>query len=346
MTEQTPPRRSLGNTGLQVSPLALGGLFTSDLGGGVESTRAVLQRAFELGINFIDTAPAYANSEETLGQALSQVDNIPDPLILSTKLGGRPQPFDAQNPAQLLESVDESLRLLKRDHIDVLIIHEPDRPQQYNWWSDPEAVVGPVSEVLDKLKAAGKIRYTGVGGTTVNEMNHLIATGKFDVLLTAFNYSVLYREAAIELLPTAQRLGMGVIVGSSLQQGGLAKRYDNQLERKPAWMSSARYEQFRALYAYVDEIGLSLPEIGVRFAAGHPAVSCVLLGTSNPGHLEAAVSDIAKGPLPAEVLIRLAEIAALVPYRPFEEPMVLPMDKPYFGPGRANTGEGVAVGKL
>lgn len=339
-------RRTLGNTDLQVSPITLGGLFTSDLGGGVDATVRVLERAFDLGINFIDTAPAYANSEQTLGKALRQVANTPDNLVISTKLGGRPQPFDPRNAAQLMESAHESLRLLGTDHIDLLIIHEPDRPQQYNWWADPQTVDGPVIEVLDQLKQQGKVRCTGVGGTTVNEMLHVVGSARFDVLLCAFNYSALFREAALELLPTAQQLGMGVMLGSVLQQGGLAKRYDAVIENKPAWMSSVRHRQFVQLYALLDETGLNLPEIGVRLAAAHPAASTVLLGTSNPDHIAAGVRDIEKGPLPAEVVTRLDQIAAMLPCRPFEEPMILPMDKPYFGPGRANTGQGVAVGNL
>jgi len=339
-------RRPLGTTGLTVSPLALGGLFTSDLGGGVDATVDTLTRAFEMGINLIDTAPAYANSEETLGKALALTPNVPDDLVISTKLGGRPIPFDPQDSAGLLASVEESLRLLGRESIDVLIIHEPDRPQQYNWWTDPQQVDGPVLEVFDTLKQQGKIRHTGLGGTTVNEMHHLVASGKFDVLLAAFNYSLLFREAGLELLPEAQRQGMGVFMGSSLQQGGLAKRYDAYLSTKPAWMSAARHQQFQALYAFLDETDLTLPSLGVRLAAQHPAASTVLLGTSKPSHLQAGVEDVQKGPLPTDVMQRLDEIAAMVPYRPFEEPMVLPMGMPYFGTGMANLGQGIQVGKL
>lgn len=339
-------KRPLGKTGLSVSPLTLGGLFTSDLGGGVDATVETLTRAFDLGINFIDTAPAYANSEETIGKALQQVNNIPDDLVISTKLGGRPMPFDPQDQEGLLASVEESLRLLGREAIDVLIIHEPDRPGQYAWWTDPAGVDGPVMEVLDRLKKQGKIRSTGLGGTTVNEMHHLVASGKFDVLLAAFNYSLLYREAALELLPTAQSLGMGVMLGSVLQQGGLAKRYDEALETKPAWMADQRYQQFRALYQLLDLTGLSLPELAIRFTAAHHAVSTVLLGTSNPKHLAAGVRDLEKGPLNDDLVEQLNTIAAMVPYRPFEEPMILPIGKPYFGPGRANVGQGIQVGKL
>jgi aryl-alcohol dehydrogenase-like predicted oxidoreductase len=339
-------KRPLGKTNLSVSPLTLGGLFTSDLGGGVDATVETLTRAFDLGLNFIDTAPAYANSEETLGKALKKVTNVPDDLVISTKLGGRPQPFEPRNKAQLIESVEESLRLLGRESIEVLIIHEPDRPQQYNWWTDPQHVEGPVLQVLDDLQKQGKIQHIGLGGTTVNEMHHLVSSGKFDVLLCAFNYSLLYREAALELLPEAHAQDMGVMLGSVLQQGGLAKRYDDALKTKPAWMSAQRHQQFLALYQLLDDTGLSLPELAIRFTAAHPAVSTVLLGTSNPKHLAAGVRDLEKGPLSDELVERINTIAAMLPYRPFEEPMILPMDKPYFGPGRANVGQGIQVGKL
>lgn len=339
-------KRRLGNTDLMVSPLTLGGLFTSDLGGGVDATVETLTQAFDLGINFIDTAPAYANSEETIGKALKRVTNIPDDLVISTKFGGRPQPFDPQDKNALIGSAEESLRLLGREVLEVLIIHEPDRPQQYPWWTDPQRVDGPVMEAMDQLKEQGKIRYTGLGGTTVNEMQHLVASDKFDVLLAAFNYSLLYREASYDLLPTAQSLGMGVMAGSVLQQGGLAKRYDEAMKTRPVWMSRLRHQQFLALYTLLDETGLSLPELGIRFAAAHPAITTVLLGTSNAKHLAAGVRDVEKGPLPADLVDRLNTIAAMLPYRPFEEPMVLPIGQPYFGPGLANLGEGIQVGKL
>ena len=106
--------------------------------------------AAELGINAIDTAPAYADSEETVGQAIRGLDA---PLIVTTKLGGRPQPFDPQDINALRESVDESLRLLGRDHIDILMVHEPDRPQQYPWWTSYAPLEGPALELMDELKS-------------------------------------------------------------------------------------------------------------------------------------------------------------------------------------------------
>src|SRR4051812_39625456 len=110
-------KRMLGRTGLEVSELGFGSLFASSLGPGLAQSRQAVRRAVELGIRYFDTAPAYANSEEVLGSFLAE---IRAPLILATKLGGRPQPFDAQNKGQLLHSVEESLRLLHREVIDVL----------------------------------------------------------------------------------------------------------------------------------------------------------------------------------------------------------------------------------
>jgi D-threo-aldose 1-dehydrogenase len=325
-------RRILGKTGLEVSELGLGGLFVSSLGGEFSQARAATLRALELGVNYIDTAPSYLNSEEVLGRILQEATT---PFLLSTKLGGRPQPFNAQDRDGLLRSVEESLRLLKRDYIDILMIHEPDRPGQYDWWSDKERYDGPVMGVLDDLKQQGIIRFTGLGGTTAYELAPIIRTGRFDVVLTAFNYSLLWREAEIEVLPAAREQGVGIIIGSPLQQGALARRYDQEVRSGARWLSKPRREQYIALYDYLDEIGMSLPEAGLRFALSNPDVSCVLMGARSVEEVEQNVAAVEKGPLPQEVLARLEAIAAMVPFRPFEEPFGLPFTRSYYGPGVA-----------
>ncbi|MBM3946624.1 MAG: aldo/keto reductase, partial [SAR202 cluster bacterium] len=193
-------QRILGRTGQPISELALGGLFVSRVGGDREEAIRAIHRALELGVNWIDTAPGYHDSEEVIGAALR---SAPREALLSTKLGGRPLPFDPRDRHALRASFEESLRLLGRDHVDLLLIHEPERPGQYDWWTDWENLDGPVLEVLEELKAQGKIRWTGVGGTTAYEMARFLATGRFDVVLTAFNYSLLWREAEIAVLPEA-----------------------------------------------------------------------------------------------------------------------------------------------
>ncbi|MGB2997423.1 MAG: aldo/keto reductase, partial [Phycisphaerae bacterium] len=193
-------KRRLGRTSIEVSELGLGGLFVSSHGAQYEDARRAICRALELGVNYIDTAPGYENSEEVLGRAL---DGAKQPFVISTKLGGRPKPFLPQDKDGLRRSVEESLRLLKRDSVDILMIHEPDRPGQYDWWTNRETFDGPVMDVLADLKRQGIIRYTGLGGTTAYELPRIIRTGRFDVVLTAFNYSLLWREAEIEVLPAA-----------------------------------------------------------------------------------------------------------------------------------------------
>lgn len=337
--------RTLGKTGLKVSELGFGALFASSLGPGFEESKRAVFRAIDRGINFFDTAPAYADSEETLGRILREVKA---PLVLTTKLGGRPQPFDAQDKAALIGSVEQSLKNLHRDVIDVLIIHEADRPQQYNWWTEYEPVQGPVLEAFADLKRRGVIRFAGVGGTTMAEMTHLLRSNQFDVVLTAFNYSALFREAALEVLPAAQQLNMGVLLGSVLHQGALGRRYDEVVRAKPNWLSKPRQQQLLEFYQLLDDTGLSIVEVCLRFALGCRTAGTVLIGPKTDRHVDESVAVADKGPLPADVLKRLDHIAALVPFRPFEEPMILPLAKPheYRGPGMANLGAGIKVGKL
>ncbi|NOZ41008.1 MAG: aldo/keto reductase [Planctomycetes bacterium] len=335
--------RRLGRTDLNVSVLSIGGLYTSSLAGGVAETRRIMQRAVELGINAIDTAPAYADSEKTIGQAIAGLDA---PLIVTTKLGGRPQPFDPQNVGDLRESVEESLRLLGRDHIDILMIHEPDRPQQYPWWTSYDPLDGPVFALMDELKTAGKIRFTGLAGTTVTEMTSLVQSNRFDVVLTAFNYNVLFREARQTLIPSAIQQDMGVVLGSALGQGFLSRRADAEVSEQPIWLATTRQQQLLAYYDLLDESGITAVEMCLRFAISDPDVSTIPLGCKTLEHLEASVAAIEKGPLPQDILNRLEEIAARVPTRPYEEPMILPLGKKYYGPGIANMGAAVQVGKF
>ncbi len=321
---------------MSVSELALGGLFVASWAAVRSTATATIRRALELGVNYIDTAPGYGDSEAVIGQALKAIkrDGPFSSLILSTKVGGRPQPFLPQDPGCLRASIMESLRLLRRDTLDLLMIHEPDRPGQYNWWTDPVNVQGPVLDMLQEMKSEGLIRWIGLGGTTVYEMVRLIRTGQFDVVLTAFNYSLLWREAE-EVLAAAQEQKMGIIVGSPLQQGALARRYDHEIRDGAAWLSPPRRAQYRALYALLDELRMPLPELGLRFVLSNPAVSCVLMGARTPEEVEKNVAAVEPGGLSPGVLQRVNEIAAMVPYRPYEEPFVMPFGQDYHGPGPA-----------
>lgn len=321
--------RTLGKTGLRVSELSLGGLFVATHFAERADARRAVHRALELGVNYIDTAPGYFNSEEVLGEALEGVSR---PYILSTKLGGRPKPFDPRDRAGLRASFEESLRLLKRDTVDILMIHEPDRPGQYDWYTDHERFTGPVVDLLGELKSEGLIRWCGLGGTTAYELPHIIATGMYDVVLTAFNYSLLWQEAALEVLPAAKKQGMGIIIGSPLQQGALARRYDDEVNHGARWLSSPRRAQYQALYRLLDELEMPVAELALRFVISNADISTTLMGARSVSEVEQNVAAVERGPLPADVLARVMEIAAMVPFRPTEELHGLPFGRERSGP--------------
>jgi len=325
--------RTLGRTRLEVSLLSMGGLFVSRAGGD-DRKRAceAVHRALELGVNFVDTAPSYLDSEEVLGQAL---EGVTAPYILSTKLGGRPQPFDARNLDQLKFSFAESLKLLGRDAVDILMVHEPDRPGQNDWWTDWESFTGPVTEYLAELKSEGLIRFTGLGGTTAYVLASICATGQYDVVLTAFNYSLLWREAAIALIPEAVKQNMGLIIGSPLQQGWLARRFDDEVRHGPRWLSPPRRRQFQALYSLLDELRMPITDLALRWVIANPDVDTVLMGARSPQEVEMNVAAVDAGALPEGVMTRLEEIGAMVPFRPFDEPFGCAFGRDYRGPGHA-----------
>lgn len=325
----------LGSTDLEVTRLSLGGLFVSRLGADPAEARRAVTHALDLGINYVDTAPGYLDSEAVLGMCL---DGITQPYYISTKLGGRPTPFDPKNKEQLYASFSESLHLLKRDQIDILYIHEPDRGGQYDWYDSWDTFHGPVCDVLEELKHKGLIRYTGLGGTTVYPLARIVERANYDVLLTAFNYSLLFREAADPLIPLAKTKGMGVVAGSPLQQGWFSESFEDTIRTNPpAWLAPRRAQQLLRLYAYVEQVGIPLPELALRFVLSNPQVDTVLTGSRSAEEVEKNVRAAEKGRLSAAVLAELDDIAAMVLFRPFEEPFgaAFRNQERYHGPGWA-----------
>jgi aryl-alcohol dehydrogenase-like predicted oxidoreductase len=177
-------------------------------------------------------------------------------------------------------------------------------------------------------------------------MTSLVRSNLFDVVLTAFNYNTLFREASSELIPSAIERDMGVVLGSVMGQGFLARRADAEVRRKPVWLATERQQQLLAYYELLDQSGLTPVEMSLRFAVSNPDVSTIPIGCKTTEQLEESVRAVMKGPLSTDILERLNAIAKMVPNRPYEEPMILPLGKSYFGPGIANMGSAVQVGKL
>ena len=126
---------------------------------------------------------------------------------------------------------------------------------------------------------------------------------------------------------------MGVIIGSPLQQGALARRYDDEVNHGARWLSPPRRAQYQALYALLDETGFPLPELCLRMLAANPDVSTILSGSRSVEEVEQNVRAVEAGQLPADVTARLDEITAMVPFRPSEEPFCMPFERPYRGLG-------------
>lgn len=320
-------RNKLGNTGLEVSRLGLGGLFISNGVAERKQSCEVIRRAWELGINYIDTAPSYYDSEEVIGEALSSFDAD---FIVSTKMGDLPaKDYRPQDKEFLRERLERSFRRLRRNHVNMVMIHEPDNPERfYDWWADKETYQGPVLDLLREYRDAGRLDHIGLGGMSTTEMTRLINSGKFEVVLTAFNYSLLFQEAATCVLPAAKRHGMGVIAGSPLQQGAFAKIYDEGLVHHPArWLSVLRRRQFLKLYELVNDCKIPLPELALRFVLSNPDIQMVLTGARSVEELELNVAAAERGPLPQEILDAVGDIYAMCPQRPYLEPLGL-----YFKP--------------
>jgi len=325
-------KRILGRTGLEVGELSLGAAFVTGGEDGYKGTLPVVRRALELGINLADTSADYGDSEEALGWALSEVDK---PCIVSTKLGPTPgmTDFDAKNKDQLRRIVDLCLKNLRRDVIDVMMVHEPDRPGQFDWYDDDISFHGPVVELLQELKDEGVIKFTGIGGTGVHELARICDTGWYDVVLTAFNSSPLWRDSLSTVIPAANRHNMGVFLASPTQQGWLVKKYE-EVYTGARWLTRERREQLKALYDLVEEFDMELPVLCLRWALAVEGVSTVLTGPRNVAQLEQNFKAVEQGPLPEEVSSRLDEIYQMLPYRPYEEPSGcrIPHDA-YWGPG-------------
>jgi len=327
-------KRILGRTGLEVSELSLGAAFVTTGPDGVDGALPVVKRALELGMNLADTSADYGDSERALGHALHTIGM---PCIISTKLGPRTgRPFNPKDKACLRRIFEESLALLHRDVIDILMIHEPDRPGEIDWYNDGVHFEGPVVELLQELKQEGLIRYTGLGGTTAYALARIMATGQYDIVLTAFNSSPLWREAFIAVLPEARKQNMGVFLASPTQQGWLSRRYDKEIESGALFLSPPRRAQIKALYGLCDDCRIEIPVLCLRWALGVPGVVSVLTGPRSVAQLEQNIQAVEDGPLPEDVGRRLDEIAAMVPFRPYDEPAEHAFRKPeYWGPGPA-----------
>jgi D-threo-aldose 1-dehydrogenase len=269
---------------IEVGRLGLGAAELAGLYEAVdeETALAVVDRAWELGIRYFDTAPYYGSglSERRLGRGLRGRPR--DEFVISTKVGRLLRPdasgwdgayFDFSYEAAL-RSLDESLARLGLDRVDVALVHDPD--DHYD-----EALTGAFA-ALARLREEGVVRAIGVGMNQAELLCRFAREADPDCFLVAGRYTVLDRTAAVELLPLCEEHGITVIAGGVFNSGILAGGDTFDYERAPPEVV-ARVDELRVTCARWDA---PLAAAAVQFPRRHPAVACVLVGCRSAAELE------------------------------------------------------------
>ena len=289
----------LGKTGLRVTRLGLGGAPLSTLES--SSAAAIVHRALELGIGYIDTAPGYGQgySELHLGQALAYVDR--DKYIISTKVGktlGSVKVFDYSRDS-ILRSMEESLKRLKMDRVDILLIHDP------NGHPDgPEAgylqVMREAYPALVDLRSQGLVKAFGAGMNQWEMPAQFARNGDFDCFLLAGRYTLLDQSGLSVLLPLCERKGIGIIVGGPYNSGILASDLREGAKYNYRAAPPHILEKARRVKAVCDRYDVPLKAAALQFVLAHPAVATVIPGVQSTQELEENFR-LLKQPIPKEL---------------------------------------------
>jgi aryl-alcohol dehydrogenase-like predicted oxidoreductase len=312
--------RPLGRTGVQVSKLCLGTMMFGAWGNTdhADSIR-IIHRALDAGINFVDTADVYSagESEEILGKAIRTPPSRRDDIVLATKVYS-PMGEDPNRRGisrrWIIAEVENSLRRLGTDWIDLYQIHRP----------DPNTDIDETLAALTDLVQQGKVRYIGSSSLSAGQIVEAQWVAR-DRRLERFRteqppYSLLVRGIELDVLPTAARHGMGILTYSPLAGGWLSGRWTaDAAPTSPARKRlAARYdmslpenqrklEATQALGEVADDAGLSLIELAIAFVVNHPAVTSAIIGPRTVEQLDSQLTA-ADVVLDAAVLDRIDDI--------------------------------------
>ena len=312
--------RPLGRTGVQVSPLCLGAMMFGPWGNEDEADSVrIIHRALDAGINFVDTADVYSGgvSEEIVGKALK---DRRDDVVLATKFF---MPMSKDDPNRrggsrrwIVREVENSLRRLGTDHIDLYQVHRPSQD------TDVSETLGALTDLVRQ----GKIRYIGsssYSGSQIVEAQWTSRERRLERFVTEQPpYSILVRGIEEDVLPTVRRHGMGTLTYSPLAGGWLSGRYRKDASSGPASaarpparfdMSSPanqrKLDAVEQLALLAEQAGLPLIELAVAFVINHPGVTSAIIGPRTMEQLDAFL-PAAGVTLPADVLDRIDEIVA------------------------------------
>lgn len=295
MADSGLPTRALGRTGLKVTTLGYGAMsLDARFGRTVSQAEAddVLNTLLDAGVNFIDTSPDYGPSEEMVGRAVARRR---DDYVLATKCGCPVEVEPGQQghvftPANITAAVEQSLRRLQTDHLDIVQFHgSPSRSAL----EEHGAI-----EALKDLQRAGKVRFIGMSGTLPN-LPDQIDLGVFDVF--QIPYSALQREHEA-LIAAARAGGAGTVIRGGVARGAPSEEKAWDIRRLP----EVAEERPRTLWenASLDHLldGASRMEFMLRFTLSHPDLDTTIVGTANPTHLRQNIEAARKGPLASDVV--------------------------------------------
>ena len=294
-------RRRIGNTDIEVTVVGLG---CWPMGAGywgkcddADSIRTI-HKALDVGINFLDTAPAYnrGHSEEVVGKALAERRGD---VILSTKVSAAPD--------RIRQSLEDSLQRLQTDYVDVFFVHWPSRNQP----------LAQTMEILEALRREGRIRAVGVSNFTVEMMAMASEYGTVDVVQPPYN--LIWRFIEDDVSPYSLEHNVGIVTYSSLAQGLLtgtlrlntALGGDDQRPRSILWQpenySKCLYTTER-LRPIAEALGVSLSQLALRWLISQPGVTSTLVGARMPEEITEDANVLAWD-LPKAVMATIQEIS-------------------------------------
>lgn len=305
--------RRLGNAGMKVSEISIGGWLT--IGGSVDAagSRPIINRAIEQGINFIDIADVYAGgeSERVIGEIIT--DHRRQDLVISSKVFW-PMSDNVNDRGlsrkHIMESVENSLRRIGTDYLDIYFCHR----------YDSETPVEEVARAMDDLIHQGKVLYWGTSVWSAKQLTE--AVGIADRLhlyrpqVEQPRYNMLDRHIEAEIVPACDQYGIGLTVWSPLAQGLLTGKYNdgvpegsrgdesNWLDRE---LTDENLDKVRQLTAIAGDLDLTMGQLALAWALRLPQISSVITGATRPEHVESNVRA-AETKLSADVLEQIEQI--------------------------------------
>lgn len=319
-------RKLLTGTGIYVSPLCLG---TMTFGGQVTEENAceMVDYAFDNGINFIDTADAYAagECERIVGRA---VKNKRDKVILVTKIGYPLKPGEDQNNAGLsrahiMKGVEASLRRLDTDYIDVYLMHCP-------------IYENPLDETLDAMTTlvrSGKVRYVGVSNQAAwqicEEIEYCKSRSYIAPVLTQNGYNMISRGIEQELVPFIKKYKVGLMIYNPIAGGLLSgkhkfgeptknTRFDGNKMYIDRFWNEENFKAIGRLTAIAEKGGMNLLELAMRWCVSQQHVDSILIGASRIEQLRQNIELAGHGPLGGEILRECDDVWEIISGRRFK----------------------------